>query len=112
MAELQLDFSGREVSIEASMSHWTPTHAQGMLLRLARRPEGVTALQAGIALHARRKSLGTGGCGYGARGYGPTKRGCCAYAASDGSACLKRLVERGVVSQRRPRGPYFAVIND
>lgn len=112
MAETQLDFSGREVSIEASMSHWHPTGAQGLLLRLAKRPEGVTALQAGIALHTRRKSLGTGRCGYGAKGVGPTKRGCCPYAASDGSAALKRLVERGVVSQRRPRGPYYAIIND
>lgn len=112
MTELQLDFAGREVSIEASMSRWHPSHAQGMLLALARRPEGVTALQAGIAMHTRRKSLGLGRCGWGAKGYGPTKRGCCHYAASDGSAALKRLAERGVVAQRRPRGPYFAVVNE
>lgn len=111
MTELQLTIDGREVPIEASMSRWHPTHAQGALLALARRPEGVTALQAGIVLHTRRKSLGTGSCGIGAR-TGRNTRGCCPYAASDGSAALKRLVARGVVVQRWPRGPYFAVLND
>jgi hypothetical protein len=113
MTEAQLDFAGREVPIGASTSHWHPTGVQILLLRLARRPEGVTALQAGIALHTRRKALGTGGCGWGAKADAVLKpRGCCAYAPSDGSASLKRLQQRGVVEQRRPRGPYFAVLND
>jgi hypothetical protein len=112
--EFQLDFTGREVSIEASMSYWHPRETQRLLLRLARRPEGVTALQAGNALHAARMSLTHRPCtAHGAKGFGPTKRGgCCPYASSDGSAALKRLAERGVVTQRRPRGPYFAVLND
>jgi hypothetical protein len=111
--ELQLAFDGREVTIPASMSHWHPTQTQGLLLRLAKRPEGVTALQAGVALHTRRKSLGTGRCGFGAKGSGPTKRGgCCPYASSDGYAALLRLWKRGLVEQRTHRGPYFAVINE
>jgi hypothetical protein len=115
MAEMQLDFAGREVSIPASMASWQPTHAQRAVLGLAKRPEGVTALRAGVALHALRKAFGTGGCGYGAKydEFLPVKRrskACCLYASSDGSACLKRLVARGVVEQRKPRGPYFAVI--
>jgi hypothetical protein len=108
MPELQLTTDGREVPIAASMSHWHPTQCQGAVLALARRPEGVTALQAGLLIHTRRLSLGIGSCGR-----APTRRGgCCKWASSDGSACLKRLAERGVVEQRRPRGPYFAVVND
>jgi hypothetical protein len=114
MPEMQLDFAGREVSIPASMASWQPTHAQRAVLGLAKRPEGVTALKAGVALHALRKAFGTGGCGSGARdwrGRGQRQsKACCLYASSDGSACLKRLVARGVVEQRKPRGPYFAVI--
>lgn len=112
--ELQLTIDGCEVPISASMSHWHPTGVQNLLLRLARRPEGVTALQAGVAIHTRRKSLGTGGCGFGAKADRLKRepKGCCAYAASDGSASLKRLVERGLLVQRRPRGPYFAIITD
>lgn len=95
------------------MSAWHPRETQKLLLRLARRPEGVTALQAGVALHTMRKSYGTGTCGFGAKGAGPTKRGgCCPYASSDGYAALARLWERGVVEQRKPRGPYFAVVGD
>ena len=120
MPETQLAFDGSEVSIPASLSHWHPTGVQRMLLALARRPEGVTALQAGIAIHARRKSLGTGGCGFGAKSMGSKtfgKKGmrtkaCCLYASSDGSASLMRLADRGLVEQRKPRGPYFAVQND
>lgn len=111
MTELQLDFEGNEVSIPASMAAWHPTSAQKLVLSLAKRPEGVTALQAGVALHTRRKSLGTGSCGVGAKSHGlrPRSKGCCLYASSDGYACLKRLWDRGVVEQRKPRGPYFAV---
>ena len=112
--ETQLDFAGNEVSIPASMKHWKPTGVQAMLLQLARRPQGVTTVQAGVAIHTRRKSLGTGHCGVGAKSYGPKPRSkaCCAYAASDGYASLKRLWDRGLVEQRVYRGPYFAVIND
>ena len=107
-SETQLAFDGSEVSVPVSLSHWKPTGVQMMLLALARRPEGVTALQAGVAIHARRRSLGTGSCGQ-----WPTKRGgCCRWASTDGSASLKRLWERGLVEQRKPRGPYFAVLND
>ena len=96
-----------------SMRHWRPTQVQAMLLQLARRPEGVTTLQAGVAIHTRRKSLGTGHCGYGAKtGSRPRSKACCAYAASDGYASLKRLWDRGLVEQRAYRGPYFAVVNE
>ena len=112
--ETQLDFSGNEVSIPASMAVWHPTGVQRMLLSLARRPEGVTTLQAGVAIHARRKSLGTGGCGFGAKSHGlkPRSKACCLYASSDGYAALARLWERGLVEQRVHRGPYHAVLND
>lgn len=112
MPEMQLDIYGGEVTIPTSMSRWHPTQAQSLLLRLARREEGVTALQAGVVLHGRRRSLGIGTCGAGARGYGPTRKGCCPYASSDGWDALKRLKQRGVVEQRQPRGPYFAIVND
>lgn len=112
-SETQLAFDGREVSIPASMASWHPTAAQRLVLSLARRPEGVTTLQAGVALHTRRKSLGTGGCWSGPRPYVSKRgKGCCRLAASDGYACLKRLWARGVVEQRTYRGPYFAVNND
>ena len=112
--ETQLAFDGREVTIPESLSHWKPTGVQAMLLQLARRPEGVTTLQAGVAIHTRRRSLGTGHCGVGAKSYGskPRSKSCCLYAASDGYASLRRLWERGLVQQRVYRGPYYAVIND
>jgi hypothetical protein len=112
--ETQLAFDGSEVTIPQSRAAWHPTPAQRAVLGLAKRPEGVTPLQAGIALHALRRSAGTGSCGHGAKTYGakPRSKGCCLYASSDGYDCLKRLWERGVVEQRTYRGPYFAVPND
>jgi hypothetical protein len=112
--ELQLAFDGSEVSIPESHASWHPTPAQRAVLGLAKRPEGVTTLQAGVALHALRRSAGTGSCGVGAKTYGPKPRskGCCLYASSDGYDCLKRLWKRGVVEQRTFRGPYFAVVTD
>lgn len=116
MTETQLGFDGREVSIPESMSFWHPRETQKLVLRLARRPIGVTPLQAGTALHAARRSSGMGSCGIRRNIYGETVfyggKGCCCEASSDGSASLKRLQARGLVEQRKPRGPYFAVLND
>jgi hypothetical protein len=89
--------------------------AQKEILRLARRPAGVTTAEAGRVLHGARD--GGRGCRPGRHGAGGTARGgapddgrCCPWATSDGWDVLKRLRARGFVDQPAGAGsPYHAV---
>jgi hypothetical protein len=93
--------------------------AQRAVLDLARRTEGVRAVEAGMVLHDLRN--GGRGCRPNPRGYpvaplpasnaadrwtGTRSVACCPWASSDGSELLKRLRDRGLVEQRATRGPW------
>lgn len=115
----QIDLWGREApaaAVAAAGKHLAPS--QYAILALARRPEGVTASEAGRVLHAQRN--GGRGCCAPPPGYekGPSQAGtdwrgtrstaCCPWMASDGWDAMKRLTARGLVTQDAPRQPYHA----
>lgn len=97
--------------------------SQREIMRLARRPEGVTAAEAGRVIHNGRN--GGAGCrpevvapdGHRYRPLpasqaatdwrGTRPDACCPWMSSDGWSALKRLRERGLIVQPEPRGPYF-----
>lgn len=82
--------------------------AQREVIRLASRPEGVTASEAGRILHAHRNQ--GRGCGGAIRidsATGEYTTACCPWMSSDGWDLLKRLKRRGIVHQTGGRGtPY------
>lgn len=113
----QLDVFGGEVDAVAAAQASAPlSPTQHAILVLARRPEGVTASQAGRVIHGARNA--GAGCRPGRAGAGGVARGgipedgrpCCTWMSGDGSEAIKRLRERGLVRQDRPRGPWYAVV--
>ena len=89
----QLTIDGREVSIAASRPPRFGPNQREVLRALGFGT--LTSTQAGTLVHSRR-----GHCGFGARSIGTYNgSGCCAYAATDGSAVLRTLLERGIVEK-------------
>lgn len=98
---LQTSIDGREVPLEVVRRRYAGKHNgrrtvnQAMILQALRLYGEIRSVQAGVIVHYNR-----GHCGFGARGgrvSNPKAIGCCAYAAIDGLACLKRMAERGLV---------------
>lgn len=112
----QLVIGGGEeavAEVAGRISGLTPT--QYAIMRLARRPEGVRAKEAGAIIHAARN--GGRGCQPGRAGAKGVARGghvefdgppCCPWMSGDGSEAIKRLRERGLLVQRVERGPWYA----
>jgi hypothetical protein len=84
-----------------------PTQRQ--IVALARRPEGVTASEAGRIIHAFRH--GGHGCNGAVHGYARVRPAhsdaCCPFMAIDGSRALKRLRDQGLLgAPDQKRGPW------
>lgn len=95
---VQIAFDGTEITV-ADLDSRRPrgaglTAAQREILSMARRSDGVRAVEAGEVVHAHRP------------GPGSDRR----YWATDGSAAARRLLARGLLEQREPGGPYHAVL--
>lgn len=85
---------------------WAPvtgpalSSGQREIVRLARRPEGITGAEAGRIVHSARDDRN--------HRHAPVGGPCCQWMSSDGWSALQRLRVRGFVHQPVPRGPYFA----
>lgn len=100
----QLALDGSEVSPEA-VNRTMPnrgafSHAQRAILRVIDEQGSIRSVEAGVIVHAHRNRR----CGYSPpSATGDRYKGggvsCCAFAATDGSAAMKRLRERGAVKQ-------------
>lgn len=110
----QLNLAGGEdppAYVAARGSGLTPTQRE--ILRLAMRPCGVTASEAGRIIHTHRNNGAgcrpgrAGAAGVAVGGQPAPGRPCCPWMTGDGSDAIKRLRERGLVTQRKPRGPWY-----
>jgi hypothetical protein len=84
--------------------------AQTLILRHLGLEGRIRSVEAGRIMHAVRQDRkdypGGNACGFGKRSYRSDQgEGCCGYASTDGSAAMKRLLDRGIV-RRISRGLY------
>jgi hypothetical protein len=97
---------------------------QRAILELAKRPQGVRPVEAGLIVHAERPAcaevqrgerapgdVGKAPSAAGTRFKGKGKS-CCAWTSSDGVEACKRLVKRGLLTRRAGKwgGTYHAIV--
>lgn len=92
---LQLDIDGREVPLD-QVRPARLSEGQREILRHLRVNEQISSVEAGRILHLVRPQ-GCSFTGAKADNWRGGRGGCCPYGASDGSAALRRMAERGLV---------------